>query len=58
MTFSGSVWVPVRAAISNQKETVSTDPALFRADSGANLIKQGENVTGRSSGSVIECSHG
>ena len=33
---------------------------LFRADSGTNLIKQGENVEGRPSGSVAqlaECSH-
>ena len=36
-------------------------PPLFRADSGTNLIKQGENVKGRSCGSVAqlaECSHG
>ena len=36
-------------------------PPLFRADSGTNLIKQGENVKGRSSGSaaqLAECSHG
>ena len=36
-------------------------PPLFRADSGTNLIKQGENVKGRPSGSVAqlaECSHG
>ena len=35
-------------------------PPLFRADSGTNLIKQEENVKGRSSGSVAqlaECSH-
>ena len=34
---------------------------LFRADSGTNLLKQGENVKGRPSGSVAqlaECSHG
>ena len=33
---------------------------LFRADWGTNLIKQGENVKGRPSGSVAqlaECSH-
>ena len=38
-------------------------PPLFRADSGTNLIKHGENVKGRPSGSVgiaqlAECSHG
>ena len=36
-------------------------PTLFRADSGTNLIKQGENVKGRPCGSVAqlaECSHG
>ena len=36
-------------------------PPLFRADSGTNLVKQGENVKGRPSGSVAqlaECSHG
>ena len=36
-------------------------PPLFRADSEMNLIKQGENVKGRLSGSVAqlaECSHG
>ena len=36
-------------------------PPLFRADSGTNLIKQGENVKGRPCGSVAqlaECSHG
>ena len=35
--------------------------SLFRADSGTNLFKQGENVKGRPSGSVAqlaECSHG
>ena len=35
--------------------------SLFRADCGANLIKQGENVKGRPCGSVAqlaECSHG
>ena len=53
-TFCGSVWVRARAASSNPKETVSSEPAWFRADSGTNLIKQGENVTGRSSGSVAQ----
>ena len=36
-------------------------PPLFRADSGTNLIKQGEGVWGRPCGSVAqlaECSHG
>ena len=36
-------------------------PPLFRSDSGTNLIKQGENVKGRPSGSVAllaVCSHG
>ena len=34
---------------------------LFRADSGTNLIKQGETVKGRPCGSIAqlaECSHG
>ena len=30
------------------KETVSSVPELFRADSGTNLIKQRENQIGRS----------
>ena len=51
----------VRARAASLKEAVSSVPAWFRADSGTNLIKQGENVTGRSSGSVaqwyLECSH-
>ena len=33
---------------------VSSVPAWFRADSGRNLIKQGENVTGRSCGLVAQ----
>ena len=36
-------------------------PPLFRADSGMNLIKQGENVKGRPYGSVAQlaaCPHG
>ena len=48
------VWVRARAASSNLKETVSSVPAWFRADSGTNLIKQGENVIGRSSGSIAQ----
>ena len=57
--FGGSVWVRARAASS--KWTVSSVSAWFRADSGTNLINQGEIVTGRSCGSVAqwsECSHG
>ena len=38
------MWVRARAASS--KETVSSVLAWFRADSGTNLIKQGEIVTG------------
>ena len=59
VTFSGSVWVRARAA--SCKGTVSSVPAWFRADSGTNLIKQGEMVTGRPCGSAAqwsECSHG
>ena len=33
-------------------------PPLFRADSGTNLIKQGENVKGRPCGSTTQLSHG
>ena len=44
VTFGGSVWVRARATSS--KETVSSVPAWFRADSGTNLFKQGEIVTG------------
>ena len=51
------VWGRARAASSNLKETVSSDPAWFRADSGTNLIKQG-GVTGRSCRLVVESSHG
>ena len=40
MTFGGSEWVLARAASS--KGSVSLVPAWFRADSGTNLIKQGE----------------
>ena len=54
MIFAGLVWVCARAASSNLKETVSSVPAWFRADSRTNLIKQGKNVTGRSSGSVAQ----
>ena len=59
VTFCGSVWVHARAASS--KGTVSSVPAWFRADTGTNLIKQVEIVTGRPCGSVAqwtECSHG
>ena len=53
------MWVRARAASS--KGTVSSVPAWFRADSGTNIIKQGEIVTGRPCSSVAqwsECSHG
>ena len=36
-------------------------PPLFQADSGTNLIKQGEHVKGRPCGlaaQLVECSHG
>ena len=59
VTFGGSAWVRVRAASSIG--TVSSVSAWFRADSGTNLIKQAETVTGRPCGSVAqwsECSHG
>ena len=54
VTFGGSVWVRARAASS--KGTVSSVPAWFRADSGTNLIKRGEIVTGRPCGSVAQWS--
>ena len=53
------MWVRARAASS--KGTVSSIPAWFRADSGTNLINQGDIVTDRPCGSVAqwsECSHG
>ena len=53
------MWVCARAASS--KGTVSSVPACFRADSGTNLIKQGEIVTGRPCGPIAqwsEYSHG
>ena len=53
------MWVHARAASS--KGIVSSVQAWFRADSGTNLFKQGEIVTGRSCGLVaqrLECSHG
>ena len=43
ITFGGSVWVRARAASSIG--TVSSVPTWFRADSGTNLIRQGEIVT-------------
>ena len=52
VTFGGSVWVRTRAASSNG--TVSSVPAWFRADSGTNLIKQGEIVTGRPCGPIAQ----
>ena len=53
------VWVRARAASS--KGAASSVLAWFWADSGTNLIKQGEIVTGRPCRSVVqwsECSHG
>ena len=50
-----------RARAASSKGTVSSVPAWFQVDSGTNLIKQGEIVTGRPCGSVAqwsECSHG
>ena len=57
------IWWPVwvRAWAARSKGTVSSVPAWFREDSGTNLIKQGEIVTGRPCGSEAqwsECSHG
>ena len=53
VTFGGSVWVSAQAASS--KETVLLVPAWFQADSGTNLFKQREIVTGW----VAQwCSHG
>ena len=48
------IWWPmwVRAWAASSKETISSVPVWFRADSGMNLIKQGEIVTGRLCGSV------
>ena len=54
VTLGGSVWVRARAASS--KGAVSSVPVWFRADSGTNLIKQGEIVTGRPCGSVAQLS--
>ena len=45
LTFCGSMWVHVWAA--GSKGTVSSVPAWFQIDSGTNLIKQMEIVTGR-----------
>ena len=59
VTFSGSVWVHARAV--SCKRPVSSVPAWFEADSGMNLIKQGEIVTDGPCGSVAqwsECTHG
>ena len=59
VTFGGQDGVHARAASSIG--TVSSVLAWFRADSGTNLIKQGEIATGRSCGSVAqwsESSHG
>ena len=48
------MWVHARATSS--KGIVSSVPAWFRADSGTNLIKQGEIVAGRPCGSVAQWS--
>ena len=51
----------VCARAASSKGTVSSVPAWFRADSGTNLIKQGEIITGRPCASVTQlsqCSHG
>ena len=45
LTFYGSVWIHVWAV--GSKGTVSSVPAWFRVDSGTNLIKPMEIVTGR-----------
>ena len=45
---------------SSPKSACLVVPPLFRADSGTNLIKQGENVKRRPNGSVTQlakCSH-
>ena len=60
---SCDIWWPVwvHALAASSKGTVSSVPAWFQADSGTNLIKQGEIVTGRLCGSVAqwsESSHG
>ena len=55
------IWWPVwvRARTASSKGTISLVSAWFWADSGTNLIKQGEIVTGRPCGSVAQwCSHG
>ena len=52
VTFGDSVWICARAASS--KGTVSSVPGWFRADSGTNLIKQGEIVTGRPCGPIAQ----
>ena len=52
---------PCSGCEQQMSRNVSSVPAWFRADSGTNLIKQGEIVTGRPCGSVAqwsECSHG
>ena len=58
MTFGGQCGSVLRLRAA---KGLSSVPAWFRADSGTNLIKQGEIVTGRPCGSVdqwSECSHG
>ena len=47
-------WLSVGLRLGQQasKSACLVAPPLFRADLGSNLIKQGENVKGRPSGSV------
>ena len=56
-------WLSVGSRLGQRpsKSACFVVPPLFRADSGTNLIKQGESVKGRPCGSVAqlaECSHG
>ena len=61
MTFGGQCGFAARAmSIKGCMFHYSLNPSLFRADSGTNLIKHGENIKGRPCGSVAqlaECSH-
>ena len=55
-------WLSVGSRLGQRasKDACLVVPPLFRADSGTNLIKQGENVKGRPCGSVAqlaECSY-
>ena len=49
-------WLSVGSRLGQRasKSACSVVPLLFRADSGMNSIKQGENVKGRPSGFVAE----